>query len=306
MERERLLSRLRRIEETFELRDPQDRVAIIEGLGSDDEDLREVAKEAAAGAMVDELCEDLLKLLADGAAPDETRGDAAIALGPALEVCHYEGFEDLDPEEMPLTEGMFDKAKAALEAAYASESTPVLVRRRALEAAVRAPSEWQNEAIRSAWESDDSEWRLTAVFCMGQVEGFRDQLVEAMASEDIDLRCEAIFAAAEAEIEEAAAEVIKLAQDATMEKDVRLAAIHALGAIAPEGAPEALEKLAEDEDEEVAEMAQEALDMLLLDDFDDEDFDFDDDEFDDDDDDDEFDDDEDFDDDDDDAPKKKK
>lgn len=303
MERERLLSRLRRIEETFELRDAQDRAAIIEGLRADDEDLREAAKEAAAGAMVDDLCTDLLALLADTDAPDETRGDAAIALGPALEVCHYEGF-DLDAEEMPLTQAMFAKASKALEAAYRAADAPTLVRRRALEAAVRAPAEWQHGAIRAGWQSDDPDWRLTAVFCMGQVEGFREELVAAMGSDDVDLRCEAIFAAAEAEIDEAGPEVIKLARATDVDKDVRMAAIQALGAIAPEGAPEALEALADDDDPDVAEMAQEALDMLLLgdEDFEDEDFDFGDDDFDDDGDDDDDDDD---DDDEEEAPKKK-
>ena len=288
MERERLLSRLRRIEETFELRDPQDRAAIIEGLSADDEDVREAAKEAAAGAMVDELCSDLLALIENQGASEESRGDAAIALGPALEVCHYEGFEE-EPEEMPLTEAMFEKAEGVLKKVYHDAGAPMLVRRRALEAAVRSPRDWQQGAIRSSWQSGDVDWRLTAVFCMGQVEGFRAELIEAMASEDIDLRCEAIFAAAEAEIEEAGPQVIALARSHDVDKDVRLAAIQALGAIAPEGAPEALEALADDEDPDVAEMAQEALDTLLLgdEDFDDEDFDFDYDDEDDDEDDDE-------------------
>ena len=298
MERERLMSRLRRIEETYELRDAQDRAAIVEGLRAEDEEMREAAKEAAAGAMVDDLARDLVALIADASASDDARGDAAIALGPALEVCHYEGYEE-HGEEMPLTAPVFAEVKQALESLYADESVSVLVRRRILEAAVRAPVEWQMAAIRTAWASDDADWRLTAVFCMGQVEGFRDELIAAMAADDLDLRCEAIFAAAEADMEEAGPEVIKLAQTTSLDKDVRMAAIHALAMIAPEGAPEALEALVDDEDPEISEMAQEALDELLLgeEDFDDDDEDLDDEDLDEEDDEDDEDDD--------DAPKKK-
>jgi hypothetical protein len=49
------------------------------------------------------------------------------------------------------------------------------VRRRVLEASVRAPQDWHQEAIREAYSSGDESWRLTAVFCMRFVRGFKDQ-----------------------------------------------------------------------------------------------------------------------------------
>jgi hypothetical protein len=51
-------------------------------------------------------------------------------------------------------------------------SVPTDVRRRILEASVRAPQDWHRDAIRAAYASDDDVWRLTAVFCMRSVRGF--------------------------------------------------------------------------------------------------------------------------------------
>ena len=49
---------------------------------------------------------------------------------------------------------------------------PKDVRREILEASVRAPQDWHQEAVRMAYSSDDESWRLTAVFCMCYIRGF--------------------------------------------------------------------------------------------------------------------------------------
>ena len=77
-----------------------------------------------------------------------------------------------DPDAVPISEKTFRKIKQSLRKVYLDPGVPKLVRRRILEAAVRAPEEWHAAAIRTAYASDDPEWKLTAVFCMRYVRGF--------------------------------------------------------------------------------------------------------------------------------------
>lgn len=210
-----------------------------------------VTNEALVGALLD--------IVGVEAEPEELRAQAAISLGPVLETVDVEGADF--PEDLPISEPAFRKVVNGLRAIYADESAPKLVRRRVLEAAVRAPQEWQHDAIAEAYESGDPEWRLTAVFAMRWVRGFDDEILEALESPDDDLQYEAIEAAGSWQIDAAWPHVVGLLQSKKTEKSLLLAAIDAAANIRPEEAGSVLVDLSESRDDDIAEAATEAMAM---------------------------------------------
>lgn len=214
---------------------------------------------ALAGDLVvidDALARALVKIVRSGEEPAELRATAAIALGPVLE--HTDIHEFDDPDDSPITAPMFVQILATLQAVHDDESAPLEVRRRALEAAVRAPREWHREAIARAWGSTE-DWRLTAVFCMRFVRGFEAQIEEALDSPDPEILLEAVHAAGTWELSGAWPQVRDLARSDETELELRCAAILAIATLRPEEALEVLGDLLDHEDPEVADAANEAL-----------------------------------------------
>jgi HEAT repeat protein len=142
---------------------------------------------------------------------------------------------------------------------YLDNSTPKEVRRRILEASVRAPETWHQNAIRYAYSSGDKEWMLTAVFSMCWVRGFDDQILAALQSADPEIHYEAVNAAGNWELDAAWSHIVELIHDAHTPKPLLLAAISAVGSIRPAEAGNILVELADSEDEEIAEAAGEAI-----------------------------------------------
>src|SRR5207302_8442468 len=140
-----------------------------------------------------------------------------------------------------------------LEKLYLGNSTRKEVRRRSLEASVRAPQLWHQGAIRHAYSSGDQEWMLTAVFSMRWVRGFDDQILLALKSGDPEMQYEAVKAAGNWELDAAWSHIVGLLNDAHSPKPLLLAAIGAVGSIRPVEAREILVDLADSDDEEIAE-----------------------------------------------------
>jgi hypothetical protein len=207
----------------------------------------------------DELVDALLSILRSGDRPEEVRGRAAISLGPVLEHADTEAFEDA--EDLPISERTFHRIQEALGTLYMDASVPTDVRRRILEASVRAPQDWHRDAIRAAYASDDDVWRLTAVFCMRSVRGFDAQILEALDSANPDIHYEAVIAAGNWEVDAAWAHVAALVTSGKTEKSLLLAAIDAVASIRPHDAPERLADLADSDDEDIADAVHEALAM---------------------------------------------
>ncbi|MCZ7679233.1 MAG: HEAT repeat domain-containing protein [Sandaracinaceae bacterium] len=128
---------------------------LVAALGAEDVDQRRTAAALASDAMDDELAAVVLERAMAADEDEEVRASAAIALGPSLEECDIEGF-DHEIAEPPLAEALFERIATGLERLYREPSAPKLVRRRALEAAVRAPRPWQTAAVRAAWASGDT------------------------------------------------------------------------------------------------------------------------------------------------------
>jgi hypothetical protein len=220
---------------------------------------RLVAAELAGDLTVinDDLADTLLTIVCSADEPEQLRARAAISLGPALEQAETDGFDD--PDDVPITEPTFHNIQYSLEKVYLDNNTPKEVRRRSLEASVRAPKTWHQDAIRSAYSSGDKEWMLTAVFSMRWVHGFDDQILLALTSDDPEITYEAVNAAGNWELDAAWSHIVDLVNDANSPKPLLLAAIGAVGSIRPAEAREILVDLAESDDEEIAEAVDEAM-----------------------------------------------
>jgi hypothetical protein len=233
---------------------------------------RILAAELAGDLVVmdDQMAEALLSVVRDAGEPEDLRAKAAVVFGAALEQTDIEGFDDDELSEPPLSEQMFDEVKETLRKIHADEREPKIVRRRALEASVRARQDWHADAVRAALSSKDEDWKLTAVFAMQWVSGFDDEIMKALESKNPDIHYQAVSAAGEQRVDAAWAHVVGLVQSKKTEKPLLLAAIEAIGGIRPVEARPLLTKLANSDDEEIAEVASEALMMAEMD-FDDED-----------------------------------
>ena len=220
---------------------------------------RLVAAELAGDFTVinDDLAATLLTIAGSADEPEQLRARATISLGPVLEQSDTDGFED--PDDVPITERTFHNIQDSLEKLYRDNSTPKEVRRRILEASVRAPETWHQDAIKDAYSSGDKEWILTAVFSMRWVRGFDDQILAALKSADAEIQYEAVKAAGNWELDAAWSHMVELVNDAHTPKPLLLAAISAVGSIRPAEAENILVDLADSEDEEIAEAADEAM-----------------------------------------------
>jgi len=207
--------------------------------------------------MDDAMAATLLRVVAGDHEDAELRGRAAIALGPALEL--MDEWEPSDLDEPLLSRAVVAGIKQTFRQLYADAGVPRDVRRRVLEAAVRAPEDWQHGATRAAWLGGDPAWRLTAIFCMRFLPGFGARIVEALDSDDVELRYEAVCAAENWTLQDAWTRVVRLALADDEDRDVRLAAIAAVAAIRPSAARDVLAELTVSRDEEIADAAFEAV-----------------------------------------------
>jgi len=222
---------------------------------------RLIAAELAGDSTVinDDLADALMAILRDAEEHEKLRASAAISLGAVLEQADMDGFED--PDDVPISECTFRNIQDTLHALYLDNSNPKEVRRRILEASVRAPQDWHQNAIKTAYSSGDKDWMLTAVFSMRWIRGFDKQILEALKSADPEIHYQAVNAAGNWELDAAWPQVIALLNDAGTPKPLLLAAIGAASSIRPQEAGEILISLAESDDEEIAEAADEAIAM---------------------------------------------
>jgi hypothetical protein len=221
---------------------------------------RLAAAELAGDLVVinDGLADALMAITRSAEEPEGLRARAAISLGPVLEQADID-FDD--PESVPITQQTFHNIQATFQKLYFDDSVPKEVRRRILEASVRAPESWHQSAIETAYSSGDREWMLTAVFSMRWIRGFDDQIMEALESADPDIHYEAVEAAGNWGVAAAWSHVSAIVQDAGSPKPLLLAAIGAVAGIRPAEAVEILADLTDSDDEEIAEAADEAMAM---------------------------------------------
>jgi hypothetical protein len=238
----------------------RDLVHILRDRGTTAHD-RLLAAELAGDFTVinEELVDALLSILRRHDESAGLRGRAAISLGPVIEHADTEGFED--PDEVPISEQTFREVQESLRKLFRDADIPKDVRRRILEASVRAPQEWHGDAIRAAFASGDEDWKLTAVFCMRFVRGFEKEILVALESDNPDIHYEAVCAAGAWSVEAAWSHIAVLVTAEDTDKTLRLAAIDAVAGIRPEAAPKILGDLLDSTDEDIVEAVHEAMAM---------------------------------------------
>ena len=207
----------------------------------------------------DEHADALLSIVSNGDETEELRGAAVISLGPALEHAYIDGFEDAD--DALISEATYRMIQESLLKLYMDSDVPKEVRRRILEASVRAPEDWHQDAVRTAYTSDDESWKFTAVFCMRYIRGFEDQILEALESENPEIHYQAVRAAGNWEVDAAWSHIAGLATAEDTDKPLLLAVIDAMAIIRPLDSAEILLKLTESDDEDIVEAAFEAMAM---------------------------------------------
>ena len=223
---------------------------------------RLLAAEMAGNSVVanDKLAQALLAIVENGEEAIRLRSQAAISLGPALEHAYLYEFDD--PDDMLLTKKVFLLIQAALEKIYHDANFPKDVRRSILEASIRAPQEWHQGAVRAAYQSDDEEWQLTAVFCMGYSNSFEPQILEALESSNPVIHYQAVISAGNQGIEKAWPHIAELLSTADEDLDLLFAAIEAAVNIGHPEAWLALGKLLDSENDDIIDATHEALAML--------------------------------------------
>lgn len=220
--------------------------------------------ESLEGELEPEIVEEVVRLIERGGSP-EVLSRAAIALGPTLELCDWEMDENDQFEAgdfgAPVDMAMYDRIQSLLHRLYADASTPVLLRRRALEASIRSRRDWHEGAVRAAWASGDPDWRVTAVFCMAHFDlDFTAEITEAFDSDNDELQLEAIWAIGQLSLSEWLPDLVGIAVNERADIDLRCAAIDALGELGGNKAQAVLFQLTEESDDaRIVDAAEEAL-----------------------------------------------
>ncbi len=207
----------------------------------------------------DELVDILLLILQNGNESEKLRSKAVISLGPVLEYADTDGFED--PDDVPITESTFRRIQESFRKLYMDAEVPNEVRRRILEASVRAPQDWHQDAVRAAYSSDDEDWKLTAVFSMRWIRSFNKQILEALGSDNEEIHYQAVCAAGNWEVDAAWSHISGLVSSKETDKPLLLTAIDAVASIRPREAGVVLIGLTDSDDEDIVEAAYEAMAM---------------------------------------------
>lgn len=222
---------------------------------------RKLAAELAGDFTIidDEIASALLSVVRSNDETEDMRNTAAVALGPALEHADSFGFED--PDGILLSEQSFHDIQQSLRKLYLDADVPTNVRRGILEASVRAPQQWSQDAIRAAYASPDGAWTLTAVFGMRFVPGCEDQILAALSSPNQDIRYQAVRAAGNWQIDAAWPQIDTILGADPVDKALLIAAIEAAVSIRPQASADLINELTNAEDEDIADAAFEALAM---------------------------------------------
>lgn len=205
----------------------------------------------------DKMADTLLSVVNNNAENKELRAKAAISLGPVLEYADMMNFED--PDDIVISEHTFTKIQATLRKLYMDAIVPSSLRRQILEASVRAPQDWHQNAVRAAYYSGELEWKLTAVFCMRCINGFDQQILESLNSNHPEIEYQAVCAAGNWEVSTAWPHIVSLITSQTTDKYLLLAAIEAASTIRPLEAPSLLHRLLDSKDQDIIDSVHEAI-----------------------------------------------
>ena len=234
-----------------------------------DAQVRSLALEGLWDYPVPELIAPLFEIARNDPS-QEVRSKAIVTLGRYI----YEGsmadydfdwgaMEELMRED-ELPEEDFLRVRDFLIELVRDEGQPLDSRRFAIEALSFLNEPEVQDLIEAAYAHPDVKMKLSAIFAMGRQGDplWADTLLKELDSEVEELQYEAVRAAGEACLDKATPRLKELAL--VDDKDLQLEAIWALGKIGGEGVSEFLYDLADDEDKEVREIAEAALEEVNL------------------------------------------
>jgi len=199
------------------------------------------------------IAKELMALLEKDPSPD-VRAAAATGLGTFI----YQG--ELEELDETLHHGIEDRLLDVVQG-----QDEVLVRRRALESLGFSGRSEVPGLIRKAYDSGEVDWMVSALFAMGRsADNTWDADVKRMLRHPkAEVQFEAVRAAGELSIESARRVLLDLLEEEAQDAEIRQAAIWSLSQIGGEQVRETLETLLEEtEDEEEAELLENALDNL--------------------------------------------
>ncbi len=243
---------------------------LLEYLDDEDAEVRALA----IGNLWDYPDPDLIDVLVDKAEHDpsaDVRCKAIITLGRFIyegEMADYD-FDWGEMEEMmradELPQEDFLRVKRFLIDLYRNPAKSLDERRYAVEALGFHTDDEVFSIIEEAYAHPNPKMKMSAIFAMGRSGNLRwtDTLLEELNNPQKELRMEAIRAAGEIGLDEAGKELWRLTY--SDDRDVKLEAIWALGQTGWEGAFERLDELTiMGEDEEIREVAEDAMEEWSL------------------------------------------
>lgn len=199
------------------------------------------------------IAKELMNMLEKDESAD-VRAAAATGLGTFV----YQGeLEELDAD---LHHSIEDQLLGVVEG-----QDEALVRRRALESLGFSGRSEVPPLIRKAYDSGDVDWMVSGLFAMGRsADNAWDPDVKRMLRHPrAEVQFEAVRAAGELSIESARRVLLDLLEEEAQDADIRHAVIWSLSQIGGEQVRETLETLLDEtEDEEEAELLENALDNL--------------------------------------------
>lgn len=226
----------------------------LRGLRDDDADVRLESIRGLWEYERSDLIEPLIRLMEndDSAA---VRAEAALALGRFV-TAHEHGL---------LRDRHFEAIERSMREMLASQTEITEVRARVLEAIGARNSEWVQQAIREAYESDVRRLKASAVHAMGRSvdERWMPLVIREMSNEEAELRYEAAMAAGAIGEVNALPHLARLAQDP--DEEVAHASIMAMGEIGGAEAKAALEELTGEPSEALRQAATAALAEIRFD-----------------------------------------
>jgi HEAT repeat protein len=218
------------------------------GLADEDAEVRQESIRGLWEYERADLITPLLRMM-DGDESAAVRAEAALALGRFI--TSYEQGE--------LRDRYFEAIERSMRVALENETEVTEVRARVLESIGAHNSEWVQQAIRDAYESDVRRLKASAIHAMGRSvdERWMPLVIREMSSEEAELRYEAALAAGAIGEVNSLPHLRRLAQDP--DEEVAHASIMAMGEIGGAEAKAALEELAAEPSESLRQAAAAAL-----------------------------------------------
>ena len=154
------------------------------------------------------------------------------------------------------------KVEKVLVAVIDDQEEQLEVRRRAVEAIATLSLPNVTEIIQEAYQSDDDEMRVSAIYAMGRNSdpAWLPTLVKELSNPDNEMRFEAAGACGELGEEEAVPHLLRLIHD--LDAQVQLCAIAALGKIGGKEAEAALRECLNHTEEHICGAAEDTLEEL--------------------------------------------